>query len=41
MKRIYETVFHAAHYIEGHPTCGKTHGHTYRLIVIIEQKGWV
>lgn len=33
MKRIYRTEFHAAHHIRGHPRCGKTHGHTYRLKV--------
>lgn len=35
MKRIYKTTFHAAHHIKDHPTCGKTHGHSYRLIVKI------
>jgi len=27
--------FHAAHHIAGHPKCGKTHGHTYRVEVIV------
>lgn len=26
-------VFDAAHFIEGHPTCGQLHGHTWKLEV--------
>ena len=36
MKRIYSCEFHAAHHIENHPRCGKTHGHSYQLRVEIE-----
>jgi 6-pyruvoyltetrahydropterin/6-carboxytetrahydropterin synthase len=32
----YEFKFHAAHHLEGHPTCGKIHGHTYRCCIEIE-----
>ena len=31
--RVYKTEFHSAHYIKDHPTCGKTHGHSYKLTV--------
>ncbi|RLE67023.1 MAG: hypothetical protein DRJ38_00185 [Thermoprotei archaeon] len=41
MKRIYKTYFHAAHRIEGHPKCGRTHGHTYHLEVVIDIDGWI
>ena len=41
MKRIYKTYFHAAHHIEGHPRCGFTHGHTYHVEVVVDQKDWV
>lgn len=27
--------FEAAHYIEGHPTCGKLHGHTWTVDVFV------
>jgi 6-pyruvoyltetrahydropterin/6-carboxytetrahydropterin synthase len=38
MKRIYKTTFDAAHFIKGHPKCGKLHGHTYHLTVKIPDK---
>ncbi len=28
-----EFKFCAAHYLPGHPTCGKVHGHNYRVLV--------
>jgi len=35
--------FDAAHHIEGHPLCGKTHGHTWTLTVtltgVLDSKG--
>jgi len=31
--RHYKTHFHAAHYIKGHPKCGRLHGHTYKVEV--------
>jgi len=27
--------FDAGHHLPGHPTCGRPHGHTYRVEVII------
>jgi 6-pyruvoyl tetrahydropterin synthase/QueD family protein len=36
MKRRYETHFDAAHFIPEHPKCGKIHGHTYRVIVVVD-----
>lgn len=39
--RIYETEFHAAHYIKGHPQCGKTHGHSYKLTVKVAYPEWL
>lgn len=44
MKRIYKTSFDAAHKIEGHKKCGQLHGHTYHVIIKIEEsnpKNWV
>jgi len=41
MKRIVKVEFHAAHHITGHPKCGKTHGHTYNLEVVVDCDGWV
>jgi len=30
----------AAHYLPGHETCGKMHGHTYRVELVVEgEKG--
>jgi len=31
--------FDAAHYLPGHATCGQTHGHTWRVEVILTEKG--
>lgn len=28
-------IFDAAHFIEGHPTCGVMHGHTWKLEVVL------
>jgi 6-pyruvoyl-tetrahydropterin synthase len=36
--RGYKTSFEAAHYIKGHPKCGKKHGHSYHLEV--RMQGW-
>lgn len=34
MWKIYKvTTFEAAHRLEGHPKCGKLHGHSYKLEV--------
>ena len=39
--------FSAAHRLEGHPKCGRLHGHNYRLLVTITsddmdtQMGWI
>ena len=33
--RIYKTGFEAAHHIKGHPKCGRTHGHSYKLNVFV------
>jgi len=34
MHRIYKTTtFESAHLLEGHPKCGKLHGHSYKLEV--------
>jgi len=41
MQRIVKTEFHAAHHIPEHPKCGKTHGHTYKLEVLVDIDGWV
>lgn len=27
--------FNAAHYLPGHPKCGKLHGHTYKMEIIV------
>jgi 6-pyruvoyltetrahydropterin/6-carboxytetrahydropterin synthase len=31
--RVYKTTFEASHFIEGHPECGKVHGHSYNVTV--------
>jgi 6-pyruvoyl-tetrahydropterin synthase len=31
--RLYKREFAAAHIIEGHPKCGRMHGHNYMLLV--------
>lgn len=31
-----ETSFEAAHFLPGHPKCGNTHGHSYRVVVNID-----
>ena len=36
--RIYRREFSAAHFIEGHPHCGRNHGHNYVLIARIYGK---
>jgi len=28
--------FEAAHFLPGHPKCGRMHGHSYRLVVAVE-----
>ncbi len=28
---VKEFTFHAAHFLPGHPTCGRMHGHTYKV----------
>jgi 6-pyruvoyl tetrahydropterin synthase/QueD family protein len=33
--RTYETGFEAAHIINGHPKCGRKHGHSYKLQIAI------
>jgi len=33
--RTYQTEFEAAHHIKEHPTCGTTHGHSYRVKVSV------
>lgn len=35
MFRTYKTHFEAAHFIEGHPECGRKHGHSYKLKLYI------
>jgi 6-pyruvoyltetrahydropterin/6-carboxytetrahydropterin synthase len=35
MKVSKTFTFEAAHFIPGHPKCGKTHGHSYKLEVIV------
>lgn len=34
--RRYETEFSMAHIIQGHPKCGREHGHNYRLLVSVK-----
>jgi len=41
LERVIKTEFHAAHHIAGHPKCGKTHGHTYKLTVKLYFLGWI
>jgi len=36
MKVAKRFTFEAAHKIEGHPTCGQIHGHSYKVWVIVE-----
>lgn len=33
VQRIYKKSFEMAHTIENHPKCGKTHGHSYHIIL--------
>ena len=39
--RIYKTEFHSAHHIKDHPTCGRPHGHTYKLTVRVAADEWL
>ncbi|ABM80050.1 6-pyruvoyl trahydropterin synthase family protein [Hyperthermus butylicus] len=32
------TMFSAAHRIEGHPRCGKIHGHNYRVCIVVREE---
>jgi 6-pyruvoyltetrahydropterin/6-carboxytetrahydropterin synthase len=36
MKVSKTFTFHSAHFLPNHPTCGKMHGHTYKLEVTLE-----
>jgi 6-pyruvoyltetrahydropterin/6-carboxytetrahydropterin synthase len=39
MLSVYKTgYFESAHKLEGHPKCGKLHGHSYKYEVWIEEK---
>ncbi|WP_236698195.1 6-pyruvoyl trahydropterin synthase family protein [Pyrodictium occultum] len=31
------TMFSAAHRIEGHPRCGRVHGHNYRVCIVLRE----
>ncbi|WP_055409541.1 6-pyruvoyl trahydropterin synthase family protein [Pyrodictium delaneyi] len=31
------TMFSAAHRIEGHPRCGRIHGHNYRVCIVLRE----
>ena len=34
----YEMEFSAAHFLPGHPKCGKTHGHNFQVLVTLESE---
>lgn len=36
MKITKVFTFHSAHFLPNHPTCGRVHGHSYRLEVTLE-----
>ena len=36
MSLVWHGKLSSAHYVKGHPTCGKTHGHTYQVIVRLQ-----
>ncbi len=39
MKITWEKTFDAAHFLPGHPKCGRLHGHTYHVFVEIVVQG--
>lgn len=40
--RMYKTSFSAAHFIPGHPKCGKLHGHNYHLkVMVTSELHWI
>lgn len=36
MKSGITEYFDSMHYLPGHPKCGKPHGHTYRVDIVVE-----